>query len=622
MQDDAPLSELATRLRRRLPAVHFVVDSLVWLVALPLTTFSRYDFDLAPLTLAATIRSVVIAVVCQAVFGLLTGLYTGRWRYGSFDEVRALAATVLSTGVVLTVVNLTWFLEGAPRSVPALTAAVAIAGTVAVRSVWRLYRQQSNVRSLGDATPLVVVGAGDAGEQIVKMMLADPNSAYVPVALLDDSDANRRLSIAGVRVRGTIDELGTVAAQFDAADVLLAIPSAGRDLVRRVDTLANDAGLRLLVLPSVHELIDGLHLGDIRPVSEGDLLGRHPADIDGDAVASYVTGKRVLVTGAGGSIGSELCRQIMRFDPAELILLERDESALHSVMLSIHGRALLDDPNLVLADIRDRDRVLEVFMQQRPEVVFHAAALKHLPLLESAPTEGWKTNVHGTKNLLDAANAIGVERFVNISTDKAANPTSVLGYTKRLTERLTADMAAHAAGTYVSVRFGNVLGSRGSVLPAFRMQAEQGGPITVTHPDITRYFMLVEEAALLTLNAGAIGRDGEVLVLDMGEPVKIADVARRFAELHNPPLEIVFTGLRPGEKLQEDLVALDETGGRPFHPLITHVSVPPIDMIDLGPLDGLDARDLRAALAGVAEVDDAVPTTSGDVDIEFAAETV
>ncbi len=614
MKQGTAASEAKIQRARRLPIIHYVVDLMIWMVALPLTTFSRYDFDLSPLTWSATLRSFAIAAVGQGLFGILCGLYTRRWRYGSFDEVRALAGSVAMTGVVLSIVNFVWFLEGAPRSVPFLSTAVAIAGTVAARSAWRLHQQQQTRRSLDDAAPLVVIGAGAGGEQIVKALLSDGASAYVPVAFLDDDTTRSRFSVAGVRVRGTIADLAEVARQYEARDVLLAIPSADRHVIRSVDALATDAGLRLLVLPSVHEIINGLDVGDIRPVSEGDLLGRQPADIDGEAVASYVTGKRVLVTGAGGSIGSELCRQLMRFEPSELIFLERDESALHSVMLSIHGRALLDNPNLVLADIRDRDRVFEVFEQQRPDVVFHAAALKHLPLLESAPAEGWKTNVLGTQNLLEAAESIGVEHFVNVSTDKAANPTSVLGYTKRLTERLTADMASRATGTYVSVRFGNVLGSRGSVLPAFRVQAEKGGPITVTHPDITRYFMLVEEAALLTINAGAIGRDGEVLVLDMGEPVKIADVAHRFAATHSPPLEIVFTGLRPGEKLHEDLIAVDETGGRPFHPLITHVTVPPMAPVDLDEMHGLRGDRLRIALAEFARVEpmnvDVVMSTS------------
>lgn len=559
-------------MRRRLPVVHYVVDCLVWLVALPLTTFSRYDFSLNELEFDATARSWAVAVVAQGVFGVGTGLYTRRWRYGSFDEVAALAATVLLTGVVMSIVHVAWFMDGAPRSVPALTSAVAIAGTVAVRSAWRLYQQKQSKRELLGAAPLIIVGTGESAEQIVKALLSDPNSRFQPVALLDDDPTRRRYTISGIRVQGPISQMREVAAKYSAEDVLLAIPTAQSELIRDVDAIANNAGLKLLVLPSAHEMFGDLGVRDIRPVSEADLLGRRPADIDADAVAGYITGKRVLVTGAGGSIGSELCRQLARFEPAALLKLDRDESGLHAVQLSIHGRALLDGNDLVLADIRDRDRLFEVFDELRPEVVFHAAALKHLPLLEAAPQEGWKTNVVGTQNVLDAAEHVGVTHFVNVSTDKAANPTSVLGYTKQLTERLTAHKGATAPGTYVSVRFGNVLGSRGSVLPAFREQARRGGPITVTHPDITRYFMLVEEAALLVINAGAIGRDGEVLVLDMGEPVKIADVAQRFADQHVPPLEIVFTGLRQGEKLHEDLIADDEAGDRPLHPMITHVA--------------------------------------------------
>ncbi|MDW3215087.1 MAG: nucleoside-diphosphate sugar epimerase/dehydratase [Ilumatobacteraceae bacterium] len=568
-------------MRRRLPVVHYLVDCLVWLVALPLTTFSRYDFSLTELEFDATARSWIVAIVAQGAFGIGTGLYTRRWRYGSFDEVAALAATVLLTGVVMTVVHFGWFMDGAPRSVPALTSAVAIAGTVAVRSAWRLYQQKQSKRELLGAAPLIIVGTGEAAEQIVKALLADANSRYQPVALLDDKPDRRRYSISGVKVQGPISQMREVAARYSAEDVLLAMPSAESELIRDVDAIANNAGLRLLVLPSAHQMFGDVGVRDIRPVSEADLLGRRPADIDADAVSDYITGKRVLVTGAGGSIGSELCRQLARFEPASLMKLDRDESGLHAVQLSIHGRALLDGNDLLLGDIRDRDRLFELFEEHRPEVVFHAAALKHLPLLEAAPQEGWKTNVVGTQNVLDAAEHVGVTHFVNVSTDKAANPTSVLGYTKQLTERLTAHKGATAPGTYVSVRFGNVLGSRGSVLPAFREQARRGGPITVTHPDITRYFMLVEEAALLVINAGAIGRDGEVLVLDMGEPVKIADVAKRFAEQHTPPLEIVFTGLRQGEKLHEDLIADGEHGERPFHPMITHVHSEPVELKDL-----------------------------------------
>jgi FlaA1/EpsC-like NDP-sugar epimerase len=322
-------------------------------------------------------------------------------------------------------------------------------------------------------------------------------------------------------------------------------------------------------------------VSDIRPVNESDLLGRRPADIDPSAVAGYITGRRVLVTGAGGSIGSELCRQLACFDPAALVMLDRDESGLHGTQLSIEGRAMLDDPNLVLADIRDCNRIDDVFARYRPDVVFHAAALKHLPLLEMHPSEGWKTNVCGTLILLDAARRHGVSRFVNVSTDKAADPTSVLGWTKRITERLTAHASSEGPTECVSVRFGNVLGSNGSVLKAFEAQADRGGPITVTHRDVTRYFMTITEAARLTIYAGAIGDPGEVMILDMGEPVRILEVAERFANRHDPPLEIVFTGLRANEKLHEDLISAGELGERRIHKMITHVPVDPLAPIAL-----------------------------------------
>lgn len=290
----------------------------------------------------------------------------------------------------------------------------------------------------------------------------------------------------------------------------------------------------------------------------------------------YVTGRRVVVTGAGGSIGSELCRQIARFGPAELIMLDRDETGLQTTQLSVEGNGLLENHNVVLCNIRDAAAVDALFRERMPEVVFHTAALKHLPLLQRYPNEGWKTNVLGTRNLLRAAQAVGVATFVNVSTDKAADPTSVLGHTKHLAERLTAWAAEQSGLRYLSVRFGNVIGSRGSMLPTFQTLIEAGGPLTVTHPDITRYFMTIPEACQLVIQAGGIGRPGEVLILDMGEPVRILDIAERMIQMSGKPIEIVFTGLRPGEKMHEDLVASTEHLERPFHPMISHAKVEPL----------------------------------------------
>lgn len=560
------------------PAPQLAVDCGAWVIALPVGATLRFDFNLGRVADGNPLTPIVLAVVAQVVFGTSVGLYRRRFRYGSFDELLMLGVSVVLVTLTLSVVTLTTGVIDLPRSVPALSAPLALLMMVLARSIARL--QTARQLRPTSAIPVVVLGAGGAAHDIVRMLLAYPDSAYRPVALLDDDPLKSQLRTAGVRVEGTLDDLAAVAREHRAEAALLAIPSGTGELVRRARDLAAQAGIPLLALPAAKDLFSIPQLSDIRPVTEADLLGRPAADIDTDMVAGYVTGKRVLVTGAGGSIGSELCRQLARFEPAALVMLDRDESGLHSTQLSIEGRAMLDSPNLVLADIRDRVRIREVFAEHRPEVVFHAAALKHLTLLERHHDEAWKSNVQGSHAVLEAAVEAGVERFVNISTDKAANPTSVLGFSKRLTERLTAQAAAETPGVFVSVRFGNVLGSRGSVLTAFRAQAESGGPITVTHREVTRYFMTVHEAVRLTIFAGAIGRDGEVLVLDMGDPVRILTVAQRFATSQSPTSQIVFTGLRPGEKLHEELFGDGETDGRPVHPLISHVAVPPITIVE------------------------------------------
>lgn len=321
---------------------------------------------------------------------------------------------------------------------------------------------------------------------------------------------------------------------------------------------------------------------DLRDIDVTDLLGRDPVDTDVVACARFLQGKRVLVTGAGGSIGSELCRQLVGFEPAKVLMLDRDESALHSLQLSMTGRALLDTEDVILADIRDSDALQRIFQRHRPHVVFHAAALKHLPMLEQYPEEAWKTNVLGTANVLDAARAVGVEVFVNISTDKAANPSSVLGYSKRIAERLTAGVARETPGKYVSVRFGNVLGSRGSVLPVFAEQIARGGPVTVTDPGVTRFFMMIPEACQLVIQATAVGGNGEALVLDMGQPVRILDVAQQMIEMSGRhDVAIDFTGLREGEKMHEELMGDWEGRRTTSHQLIDAVDVPPLSLDDV-----------------------------------------
>jgi FlaA1/EpsC-like NDP-sugar epimerase len=412
-------------------------------------------------------------------------------------------------------------------------------------------------------------------------------------------------------------DLAKVAADYSASAVLIAIPSAPAELIREVTDSGRAAGLDVKILPSLREIFDGTaRVGALRSPTIADLLGRREVRAQLAAAAGYLSGKRVLITGAGGSIGSELSRQIARLSPAELIVVDRDESALHALQMSISGRALLDSPDVVVVDIRDRRAVRDLFEDRRPQVVFHAAALKHLPALEMYPGEAIKTNVWATMHVLEAAATSGVERFVNVSTDKAANPTSALGYSKRIGERLTAAVAQQVAGTYVSVRFGNVLGSRGSVLGAFQDQIAKGGPVTVTHPEVSRYFMTVEEACGLVIQAGAIGRPGQALVLDMGAPVRIADVARRLIAEAGKPVDIVYTGLRPGEKLHENLFGDGEPDERPLHPLVSHVTVPPLHPGRLRSLDAYSTpAEMIEAMAHLASAPGIRAGESGCIDL-------
>jgi FlaA1/EpsC-like NDP-sugar epimerase len=565
--------------RRRRGATQALFDSLAWAFALALCSALR----LGTHGLAAwrLIPLVPLVLVFQLIAGYGFGLYRGRWVFGSVEETGAVARSCLLAGIGLFIID-----ASIQHERPLPISAVLAGGTsallvmVAVRFWWRMDDDRQIRRSLKARARerVIVFGAGSGGRHAIAAMLSDSMSPFIPVALLDDDPRIQGMSCKGVRVVGTRANMSDTASRYHATALVIAVPSAPGPLVLELSELATQAGLSVRVLPSVRELLHGqVRVVDIREPTDSDLLGRHSIETDLDQVASYLSGRRIAVTGAGGSIGAELCRQIARFGPAELCMIDRDESALHAVQLSIEGRALLNTPDLVLVDIRDRERVRTIFCEHRPDVVFHAAALKHLPLLESHPVEALKTNLWGTLAVLEAAEAAGVDTFVNISTDKAANPCSILGYSKRVAEGLTAAVDARARGRYLSVRFGNVLGSRGSVLTAFRAQLENGGPLTVTDPDATRFFMTVEEAVQLVVQAGAIGEGGTAMVLDMGEQVRIAEVAEQLAQTVKPPCRIEYVGLRPGEKLSEELFGAGEQDMASAHPLIRSVRVPPID---------------------------------------------
>jgi nucleoside-diphosphate-sugar epimerase len=554
------------------------VDLGVWIAASAAVLSAEAAFTGPSLSWSDRLAIGLAMVTVQLSVAFALGLYQGRFWYGSSREsIRLYVATLPSVAAGEIAVLASG--AGSAGAICALLIAPTALGASQVSRLAHWWRRRRFARPHNpSARRLIVFGAGDGGELALRALTRARNVRFVPVALLDDDPSLRRLEIEHVPVMGDRHDIEAVARETNADAMLIAIPSATSDTIRTLTQLGRTSGLDVYVLPGVDELFGAIDPNDIRPVTELDLLGRHPVDIDIDTIANFITDRRVLITGAGGSIGSELCRQVQRFAPASLHMLDCDDSGLHAVELSLEGRALLTDDRLVLADIRDAQRMREVFDTVRPDVVFHAAALKHLTLLERFPIEAWRTNVQGTQNVLDAALEYGVEHFVNISTDKAAEPSSVLGWSKRITERQTASAAQRSGRHYVSVRFGNVLGSRGSVLEIFEAQIRSGGPLTVTHEDATRFFMTVTEAVRLTMNAAAIGRGGQVMVLDMGEPVRIADVARRLAAASPRPIKIEITGLREGEKLHETLLADGERGERSSHPKITHVEVPPIDL--------------------------------------------
>ena len=582
--------------------VQFLLDVLAWSAAaafaLVLRSYLQDEQNISTVVQSILYRVLPIVAVVQAITGYIVGIYRRRWRYGSFDEVKGLILSAFITTTVLLAIRFTdRSIDAFPRSAIVAGGILGLFFTAASRYTWRLVREQLRRPSAQTAKKILVYGAGEGGIQIVSTMLRNPNSTFLPVGFLDDNTSTHRLRISGVPVLGGKESIEKAAARTGATSLLIAIPSADSDVVSEIAQLARQANLDVKILPPVQSLDERqVDASDIRDLTDEDLLGRRRVKINLDEISQYLVNRRVLVTGAGGSIGSELCRQLVRFNPAEIIMLDRDESALHEVQLSIYGRALLDTPQTVLADLRDERAINEIFETRKPQVVFHAAALKHLPLLERYPHEAYQTNVLGTLTMLKASQRAGVEVFVNISTDKAANPISVLGYSKRIAERLTADFAfSSGGGKYISVRFGNVLGSRGSVLMSFRDQIAKGGPVTVTHRGVTRYFMTISEAVQLVIQAGAIGSTGEILVLDMGKPVNIHEVAEQLVRNSGKPIKIEVVGLRVGEKVHEELFGAGELDERPRHPLISHVTAKSIDQTSLT-INPKNSRELMIRL--------------------------
>ncbi len=535
-----------------------LLHDLLWVpAALFFAYWLRFNMNEIPTSFqSGMIWLVAVAVPVQAVSFCLFGLYRGIWRFASVPDLMRILKSVM-TGVAVTFGLMFIFqrLAGVPRSVLLLYPLFLALGLAAPRLCYRWWKDRS-LHLVGDGQRALVVGAGDAGELLLRDLLK--NHAYVPVGILDD-DANKLgKEIHGIRVLAGLNDVPGQIQSMAADVVLLAIPSASRRLIRRVTEDCQRAGIPCRTLPSLAEMADGrVEVARLREVAIEDLLGREPVAINSDALSAFLCGKRVLVTGAGGSIGSELCRQIVNMVPAQMIMLDHAEFNLYRIEQELCAEKR-DVCIPLLGDVRDAARMRWLFEHFQPEVVFHAAAYKHVPLVEENPAEGVKTNVLGTCAVADLAVEFTAGKFVLVSTDKAVNPANVMGATKRAAEMYCQNLDARSPQTaFITTRFGNVLGSAGSVVPKFRRQIAAGGPVTVTHPEMTRYFMTIPEAVSLILQAGAMGRGGEIFVLDMGEPVKILDLAGQMIRLSglapDEDIAIEFIGLRPGEKLYEEL---------------------------------------------------------------------
>lgn len=541
-----------------------LAHDLLWVpAALLLSLWLRFNLDVIPPPYYHRVwHLIMLALPVQAVAFQYFGLYRGVWRFASLpDLVRIAKAVTLGSLVVFLLGMLLFRLEDVPRSVLLLYPLLLAVGLSVPRLAYRLLKDnplQSN-KQAGFRT--LVFGAGSAGESLVRDLVRHDD--YMPLAFIDDDESKQGREIHGIRVAGKSKDLGRLVQELEIEVVVVAIPSANRKTVQRVVRECARVDVACYTLPPLAELNDQtIEAGHLRPVTIEDLLGRESVKLDVEAIAGYLHSKRVLVTGGGGSIGSELCRQLAVLQPSRLVILENCEFNLYQIEKELSAEFPGLSLDAVLGDVKSRQRVEWVFRTFRPQVVFHAAAYKHVPMLESNPAEGVINNVIGTRMVAEAADRHGVECFVMVSTDKAVNPANVMGATKRVAELYCQNLAERSSTRFITTRFGNVLGSTGSVVPLFREQIKNRGPVTVTHPEISRYFMTIQEAVGLIMQAGSMGRGGEIFVLDMGEPVRIRELAEQMIRLSGlepgADIPISYIGLRPGEKLHEEIFHAQE----------------------------------------------------------------
>lgn len=518
------------------------------------------------------------------LFAIIYRLYQKAWEYASVGEmlalVKAVTLSIFTTAIVqaivfqnvyIQVLLITWMMH-----------VILIGGS---RFSWRVLRNHY-ISPNPDKKRTLIVGAGSAGTMIARQLLKNDDVDLYPVAFVDDDPFKRRLQIYGIEVGGYIQDIPNLVEKLSIDNIIIAIPSLTKSDTKRIYEQCAKTTAKTKIMPLLEDLISGkISVNQIRDVEVDDLLGREPVQLDMTSISEKIAGKTLLITGAGGSIGSEICRQVCKFKPKQLLLLGHGENSIYTIHMELKN-LYSDTINFVpiIADIQDRDRIFDIMSEFCPDVIYHAAAHKHVPLMEYNPTEAVKNNIFGTKNVAEAADVFGVSNFVMVSTDKAVNPPNVMGATKRFAEMIVQNLAKESKTNFVAVRFGNVLGSRGSVIPLFKQQIATGGPVTVTHPDMTRYFMTIPEASKLVLQAGALARGGEVFVLDMGEPVKIVDLAKNLITLSGYTIDeigIRFAGIRPGEKLYEELLNDNEVQQKQIYPKIHIGKAEPMEKDDL-----------------------------------------
>lgn len=510
----------------------------------------------------------VLAIVCPAVM-VYFKLYNRVWRYASVGELLSILKATSLIGLISYLIISVVLQTNTPFGMHLLTFETELLLMCGIRFTWRIFRDSILVKNVNKRKTLII-GAGNCGTLIAKELLFNRYSQMIPVAFIDDDSRKQHLQVLGLPVYGGRNQILEVVEKNAIDDIVIAIPSASKKEISSIIDICKKTKAKLKIIPFIGDLINGkIATKEIRDVEVEDLLGREPIKTDLEQIAQYIENKTVLVTGAGGSIGSELCRQISRFRPRKLLLLGHGENSIYNIESELKLKFPDVQMEPIIADVQDHGRIEHVFSSFAPQIVFHAAAHKHVPLMEKNPAEAIKNNILGTRNVAGCADKYQSERFVLVSTDKAVNPTSVMGTTKRIAEMYIQSLNCNSCTKFAAVRFGNVLGSRGSVIPKFKEQIAKGGPVTVTHPDMIRYFMTIPEAVQLVIQAGAFAEGGEVFVLDMGEPVKILDLAKDLIRLSgfepNVDIEITYSGIRPGEKLFEELLTQEEGLGSTKH---------------------------------------------------------